>query len=354
MMTSFYYRLRKAHDIDGHAIVGGVDQSQIKTQLGHLAYAKVYTVVPLSHFSGMAAALQGGVFLFSILVLGPSMKPPTPPLVTEILQYSGAKAFVAMPSLLRAMCQNPSTVEALKSLDFVQWIGAALDSATGSTLSQITRISPAMGTTECGPYFLITPEESKDWEYYIFQEGQGIEFIKREGGLFELVFRKYSNAGWQQVFEVYPNLEVYETKDLFMKHPEKEGFWAYAGRSDDMVVLSNSANINAAAVEEKLMQHPNVQVALVGGSGRDHSFAIISLASVAREQIPSNDPDAALNLVWPAVEHANKGLSDYSKLKRNFILIVEEGLVVGPKGTVLRGPSLKLFADKINALFVNK
>ena len=354
-MTSFNSGRRLCH--------GGANIPEETTQLGQHLFQKVYSVIPLSHFSGMTAALQGAVFLGSTLVIGPSMKPPTPPLVIEILKESKAQGFVAMPSLLKALAQNQDSLDVLKDLKFVQWIGAALDKATGDKLSQITKLSAAMGTTECGPYFLLTPEDPKDWSSYIFLPGQGIEFQERGGGLYELVFRKLGKdqRKWQQIFEIYPQLEVYETKDLFMKNEEgKEGYWSYAGRADDMIVLSNSANLNAAAAEEKLMAHPSIQMALVGGNGRERAFAIIRLSEEARknEKVKEGDNrEASLEAVWPAIEAVNEGLSEYTRLEKEYVIFAGEGgpqLVCGSKGTVLREPSVSQFSDQIEDLFREK
>ena len=352
LMTSFSSARRLCH--------GGANIPEETTQLGQHLFQKVYSVIPLSHFSGMTAALQGAVFLGSTLVIGPSMAPPTPPLVTQILKESGAKGFVAMPSLLKALAQNPSSLDVLKDLKFIQWIGAALDKATGDKVSQITKLSAAMGTTECGPYFLMTPEDPKDWSSYIFLPGQGIEFQERGGGLYELVFRKLDKGqrSWQQVFDIYPQLEVYETKDLFMKNEEgKEGYWSYAGRADDMVVLSSSANLNAAAAEEKLMSHPSIQMALVGGNGRERAFAIIRLSEEARKEVGNGGREQALEVVWPAIESVNEGLSEYTRLEREYVIFAGEGgpqLVCGSKGTVLREPSVSQFSDQIEDLFREK
>ena len=49
------------------------------------------------------------------------------------------------------------------------------------------------------------------------------------------------------------DIDVLETQDLFRKHPAKGELWSYVGRSDDIVVLSNSANTNAPMVKGKAM-----------------------------------------------------------------------------------------------------
>lgn len=340
MMTSF-------------RVAQGLPEPKLATQLGWHINHRCYAVAPLSHFSGLCAALQTPVFLKGTVVIGSRAKPPTPAVIADTLRYSKAHGLVALPFMLQSMVKQPECLNTLKALEYVQWVGAALDSNTGSALSKWVKLCPAMGTTECGPYFLNTVRDAQDWTHYSFQFGQGIHFVERADNLYELVFKKAPNAVWQQVFLVFPELEVYETKDLFQKHPSKEGLWAYVGRSDDVVVLSNSANINATIVEARLMGHSNVQLALVGGSGREYPFAIIELTSAASKELDKNGPEEALNAIISVIDEANRGLSPYTRLRKEFILVTgsKRGLVKSPKGSVMRGPSIKAFEKDIEALF---
>lgn len=75
---------------------------------------------PLSHITGMVAALQGPPFLDNILVVGPPMEPPTPPLFAKIVQYEKLDGIMAMPSLLREMARQSQRLEPLRELNFIQ------------------------------------------------------------------------------------------------------------------------------------------------------------------------------------------------------------------------------------------
>lgn len=324
-----------------------------QTQLGWHSNHRCYSVAPLSHFSGLCAVLQTPIFLDGIVIVGSRAKPLTPTTIADTIRYSKAQGLVALPFLLRAMVRQLESLEILKTLKYIQWVGAALDTDTGSLLASHVKLCPAMGTTECGPYFLRTAEDSKDWAYYSFQSGQGMEFIEKGDNLYELVFKKDRHALWQQVFLVFPTIDIYETKDLFRKHPTKEGLWAYVGRSDDVAVLANSANINASLVEDKLAAHPHVRMACVGGSGRDRSFAIIELTGTASKELEQAGSRAMFNVLRPAIEEANRGLSPYTMLEDQYIIITDDkrGLAKSPKGSLMRGPSLKMFEKDIETLF---
>ncbi|KAF2018086.1 AMP-binding enzyme [Aaosphaeria arxii CBS 175.79] len=333
-------------------IAQGLPEHKEHTQLGWHSHRRCFSVVPLSHFSGLCAALQAPFFLHSIIVQGPATKAPSPRGIIETLRYSQAKGFVAPPFLLRALTQQPPALEILKSLDYIQWIGAALDAETGNFLSKYVKICPAMGTTECGPYFLETADSPKDWAYYRFQSGQGIHFEERGDKLYELVFKKDPDAVWQQVFSVFPDTPVYQTRDLFQPHPDKEGLWAYVGRSDDIVVLSNSANIDAASVEETISNHPSVQMGFVGGNGRERPFLVIELTPAASEIFKEKGFEITMKEIWPVIEEANKGLSNYTRLRKEFVIITEseKGLMRNPKGSLVRAASVKKFEVEIERL----
>lgn len=324
-----------------------------RTQIGWMVGESCWSAAPLSHITGALSSLQAPFFLDSTLVIGPSTKPPIPDIASEILKYSGTRRILAMPALLRAMVRHPRHLESLKKLECVAWGGAALDNETGSILSQFTSLSPAYGATETGPFFVYTQKDQKNWMYYSFMDGQGCEFVERGDDLYEMVIRKDPNAIWQSVFGAFPDREIYGTKDLFRKHPTEKGLWLPAGRSDDIVVLSNGSNINASVVEEKLIAHPNIQVALVGGSGRNRSFAVIEIAPHTILGMGDKGHDNALDTVWPAIEEANKALSDNTRIRKEFVLFAERKnpLVLNAKGGLVRGESLKKFEADIDALF---
>jgi hypothetical protein len=102
-------------------------------------------------------------------------------------------------------------------------------------------------------------------------------------------------------------------------------------------------------VEEKLVAHPNIQVALVGGTGRNHSFAIIELTP---EKMKTDGRDDALDAIWPAFEEANQAQPDYTKIRREFVLLAEKEnpLVLNAKGGIVRAESLRRFETDITAL----
>lgn len=198
-----------------------------------------------NQFVGMTGVLQATVWLGTILVLGPAWKPVSAAIASDVLIWQRVGS--NRPSLHH---QGPLSaagyLQRLLALDFVQWAGAPLDEATGNELCRHVKLSPAFGTTECGPYFVRICDDPTHWQYYWFQEGQGIEFEAISEGLYELIFRKSETATWQQIFLLHPAMNLYRTKDLFRKHPSKDNLWLYSGRADDYVVLANGDNLHAS------------------------------------------------------------------------------------------------------------
>jgi hypothetical protein len=66
-----------------------------------------------------------------------------------------------------------------------------------------------------------------DWQYYSFRPGMGIELQYAADNMYEAVFVKNPQVErWQQVFQVYSELNEFRTKDLFARHFKKADRWA--------------------------------------------------------------------------------------------------------------------------------
>lgn len=46
---------------------------------------------------------------------------------------------------------------------------------------------------------------------------------------------------------MYQGRGAYDTGDLFVKHPTKDGFWKPIGRKDDLILLSNGKKERAVS-----------------------------------------------------------------------------------------------------------
>lgn len=318
-----------------------------------------------SQFIGMTMALQLTVFLHTIMVVGPVSLPATAQVVSQIFQHGAVEAAILPPSLLEDLCASPSSLALIRrQLKYVYFGGAPLPKAVGALISPYVKLMPAIGSTEAGPYFVEVRSNDTspdDWSYYSFRPGMGCVFEPRtKTGLYELVFRRRPEyERWQQVFHVYPTQDEFPTKDLWAKHPTREGLWDYAGRTDDLVILSHGEDLHASKMEATIEEHADVKAALIGGEGRKKPFLILELASSApgaekgSGEGPVAPDDSVIDALWPAVEKANKLCSDYVQLSKPLTMLTSPSrpFLRTAKDTVARRDSLALYGDDISALY---
>lgn len=298
------------------------------------------------------------------MVVGPASLPPTAPVISQIFQHGAIEATILPPSLLEDLCAIPSSLALIRSrLKYVYFGGAPLPKAVGALISPYVKLMPAIGSTEAGAYFVEVRTDDvnldEDWSYYSFRPGMGCVFEPRtETGLYELVFRRQPEyERWQQVFQVYPTLDEFPTKDLWAKHPMREGLWEYAGRTDDLVVLSHGEALKASEMETTIDTHEDIKASLIGGEGRKKPFLILELASRANaaEKVSEDAAvqESVIDALWPAVEKANELCSEYVQLSKPLTMLASPSrpFLRTAKDTVARRDSLNLYKDEISALY---
>lgn len=175
-----------------------------------------------------------------------------------------------------------------------------------------------------------------------------MEFHRVNGDYYEAVFvRKPDFERWQQIFQVYPELEVFNPKDLFAPHPIKPGCWKYVGRTDDLVILFHGDCVYVPAPEYALLKYPGVAAVLVGGQGLPRP---ICNSSVERHQ--------ALGIGQPARFRGgcgkfSKSCSDLIRLNWGLVLFTgaQRPLARTAKSTVARREAEKVFAEDIKTRY---
>lgn len=298
----------------------------------------------------MTVALQMTVFLSTVVVVG-SPDPATAANVTQILEFGNVAGAILPPSLIEDICREPIGLERLRRLKYVYFAGAPLSRSIAEQLSDYGKLEPAMGSTEAGAYFLQIRNNS-DWDYYSFRPAMGVEFKQRTEELYELVFqRKAELERWQQLFHVYPNLDRVPTKDLWAKHPSEPDLWRYAGRTDDLIILSHGEGLYASDMEVEIQSHPDVSAALIGGEGRPRPHLIVELIHDAT--VTENEKGSWLEKLWPVIETANERCSEYVKLSKDLIIFADptKPLLRAVKGSILRRQSLTLYLEEIESLY---
>lgn len=104
----------------------------------------------------------------------------------------------------------------------------------------------------------------EDWLWFAFHPFSGFEFKEVEAGVHEhWVHRNEEWPLFQGIFHTFPAEQSINFKDLYVKHPVKPNLWAFKGRSDDTVVLSNGYKISPLDTEALVTTHPAINGCLV-------------------------------------------------------------------------------------------
>ncbi|KAF5870613.1 putative amp-binding enzyme protein [Botrytis fragariae] len=253
-------------------------------------------------------------------------------------------------SILTLIAKTPEYLINIKNLRYLNYGGGPLPAEIGNILKLHTHLFAHFGATETGFYALqITGPE--DWEYMKFSPTMGIELRLFTKDLYELCFiRQPELALSQGVFSTFPYLDEYSSKDLFSKHPNKEGLWHFEGRTDDMIICSTGAKINPMGMEGFLNAHPAVEVAIVGGSGRMRGYLLVEARDPPQDE---KERDALIEKLWDTIEKANQNEQIHGKITKELILFTkaEKPMVRAGKGTVLRKLTEELYREELNDLY---
>ena len=167
-------------------------------------------------------------------------------------------------------------------------------------------------------------------------------------GTYEMVqFLDDSTRGHSPVNHNLPGIREWRTKDLFRRHPVEEKLWQFAGRVDDIIVLSNGYKFNPVAAESTIQDHPLISRALIIGLGRAQAALLIEL------KVDQPHTPGVMDTIWPTIEKANSGLPGQGRIVRTKVLIAPAGnrfLRTG-KGTIVRKLTEKALNDEIEALY---
>ena len=291
-------------------------------------------------------------YIRTVVVLGPSTQ-PTPEIVQDIIVHGRVEGAILPPNLIDQMCSSSQSLSALRSLDYLQYVGAPLGKNSGTLLSQYVRLAPSIGSTEAGGYFLELRDDHEDWDYMSFQPHAGAVFEHRHDMLHELVFVRRPECIVQQIFLVYPERSRFETNDLWHEHPKRKGLWKIMGRADDYVYLGTGDGLHASSLEPEIESHELVKAALIGGHGQARPVLLLELIG----DIEAN----AANESWvrefkislaPNLEKVNSQCHPSVRLSPDLILFAtsDKPFERTIKSNVARVQTLRLYEKEITSL----
>lgn len=243
--------------------------------------------------------------------LPPDVVGLSPATLTKIVQHNPfIQGLSTAPGPLVALWwDDPRSQAVLRGLEYVLYVGAPLDQATGDALAPHTRLMPVIASTDGGLRLSLSPLDRRLWNSSLFVPDAPHRFVQREGSasaappaggrrtsgnggdLYELVFDRpadgqpslFQGAFWNVAMFGDKN-EVSE-KELYEPVTDSDGStrWVFRARTDDLLKLSWLAKFHAADIEERIARHADVKHVVVGGEGRPVPYVLVEVKDEALE-----------------------------------------------------------------------
>jgi acyl-coenzyme A synthetase/AMP-(fatty) acid ligase len=245
---------------------------------------EIFVTLPPFHAAGVNF-FGWSVYQGTVLIFGPPDTPPSVSTIERALDLDLAFAGVTAPSILEEVVKDPQLLSKMSRWSSVSFGGGPLSQTAGDALWENTKVHPLLGSTETNTMPELAPVYKDEWQYHSFHPSLGVEFRQHQDKLHELVIVRHSD--WQKcqpIFWTFPDLEEYPMKDLYEQHPSKPNLWAYRGRIDDIVVLSNGEKFSPAAAESIIANDLGVKSALIVGSGHDQAALLVELFDSAGQK----------------------------------------------------------------------
>ncbi|TCD65346.1 putative NRPS-like protein biosynthetic cluster [Steccherinum ochraceum] len=294
-------------------------------------------------------------------VYGPRFpEPPVIPTMQNMLeaaQITECTALSIVPSFLESWAESEEIVQYLASLTLVGFGGGPLSKAVGDRLVAAgVKLTSVYGGTEFGgPCPMLDNSHGQlpeDWEYLCFTPKCKPRFVDQGDGSYEL--QVLTCKTHQPSIENLPDVRGYNTSDLFVPHPTKEGLWKIIGRTDDVITLSTAEKVVPIPQEGYLHTAPLIAGAVMFGRGRSQPGVLIE--PKPEYAIDPKDSKAVAefrNKVWPYVEEANKLGPAFARIFKELILVSDpkKPLPRASKSTIQKKMALKLYEEEVENLY---
>ena len=274
------------------------------------------------------------------------------------------------PSILESISQEEASLPMISKIPVVVFGGGKFDAFpsnniypdnragplaehAGEILSKYTFLVNIMGSTEAGVLPLAVPESSADSAWLRIPPGlPEFHFVDRGEGMYELVYKRDPNARERlhSCWYSFPDADEYPSKDLYVKHPTREGLWKLVARTDDVIVLSNGEKVVGIPIEGALHESPNVEAAVVLGHGHFQVAALVEPTPGAREKYSDEE---LLKRLKPQIDQAISLVPGHARLAADHVMFtkVDRPMHRTPKGTVVRKATLAMYEAEINQLY---
>lgn len=311
--------------------------------------------MPLFHAAGLYIFIFSSIYWNTPMAFGIGERPLSIDLVIECLENADVEGVMLPPAMLEEMSHSEENTQALAKLKIVTFGGGNLNKEAGDRLVKSgVFLNNVIGATEFTLFPMYTQPNPELWQYFIFdEEAVGIDWRKVEGttDAYRLVMvRKDKHPGNQGIFYTFPDIDEYDTKDMYKPHPTLPQHWIYFGRSDNIIVFSNGEKLNPIGIEETVQGHPEVKGAIVVGTDRFQAALLIEPMKAPQDE---KEKEEFIDRIWPYVERANKENVAHGQIARQFIMLSDpkKPFQRAGKGTIQRASTLKEYKDEIDKLY---
>jgi aryl carrier-like protein len=280
-------------------------------------------------------------------------------MLLEMLKHTDGDWATMAPLTLETISKNITLLDEIAPrLQMLLFSGGSLPKVFGDVIATKIRLTSLLGSSESGPLPTIYRQGydfERDWNYLQIHPAVGAKFDQVSADVFELVFHRSPKSELHQtVFTLYPDLQMYRTKDLFTPHPTLPDTWTHASRSDDVIFFLNGEKVNPIVFESNISKYPEVAAALMFGQQRFEAGLLIEPAN-SNNAISAIERARLIQQIWPAIEQANRLLPGYAQVSQSHICFTDPGspILRTLKGSIRRPATLELYAAKINQLYTD-
>lgn len=298
--------------------------------------------------AGMFAITIMPIFYSSTVTLGPPEKPPSGELVSQTMSMIRIRGVWSPPSVIEQLVALPGGLDAIGSLDWMFFTGGPLAQSVGDVVSRHTDLCQLYGSTETGPQIALIPRP-ENWSWFEWHPVLQNAMEDMGEGMYEMVC--YKEPKWDHLLhlqQAYPELDVWRTRDLFVRHPENSKLWRFVGRRDDVIVLSNGEKFNPVDMEGAITGHPLVKGAIIIGTARIQASLVVE---------PANGVDMSkkefIEQIWPTILEANQLGPAHGRIFRHKVTVAkpEKPFIRAGKGTIIRAQTARLYTDEVEQLY---
>lgn len=199
--------------------------------------------------------------------------------VNKMLEYAirgGCGRISTLPACIQIWAESPRAISLLKQLSYgVDFAGAPLSTSLGTQLVKSgVQLNVLYGSTEIGLMLIMNPTHlergtnAEEWMYIEFPPEVNLRVVSApETSFVEIQF--LASESYRPAVCNIPDVEGFQTGDVFEAQPSKERTWKFVGTNDDTIIHSSTAKTTPGPIEDTIQSHEVVKGVIAFGEGRD-------------------------------------------------------------------------------------